>query len=148
MAQTLEIVGDGARLSLEVVGYERPAASDEADANWLVCRAHIRVGSFEGGMERTIETRDLVSFRDEIRAALPDLRGTASFRPIEDWITIEANFSATGHVRVTGSLTDGVSGLATLQFGFDTDQTVLAAVARALDHLTAAFPVRGTREAR
>lgn len=54
------------RVTLEVLGRERPDDEDYWDGNWLVVDVHIRVGGFIGHAVANLRTDELAQFRQSV----------------------------------------------------------------------------------
>jgi hypothetical protein len=48
MPKTVVIRGDGGKVQIEVLNYERPKTPEGSDANWLVCKCGVAVEGVKG----------------------------------------------------------------------------------------------------
>jgi len=138
------VAGEGCSLVLRVFGYERPAETSGADANWLSAEAELHAattGSFEARHPLSLRTEELTDFRDRLGLVLETLTGEAVLHHMED------------QVGCTVRLKDGVGELEAFvreQIGAElrvsevrTDQSYLRESLRQLDAIVSAFPVKG-----
>ena len=147
MTNTVQIRGDGAAIQIEVLGYERPVASDEDDANWLRAKCSVTVAEFSAVLNVALVTHDFARFADELQQAVRLLKGTATFSTVEAGIAIEIKFTTAGHAEVSGSVksqTSTVPDVSVLSFSFETDQSFLAHTVRELKAIASRFPVRSS----
>lgn len=144
MSFKIEIGGQGARLTVEVLGYENPSAQDISDANWLRCQVMIRIGerAFSADFPASFTTSDFVRFREELSTVLTKLSGTASFLTDEEALCLSIEIGRTGGALVEGvAQTDGQP-QASLSFSFDSDQSFLSRTLHDLEAVVTHFPVK------
>ena len=132
--------GHGGHVKLEVLGYERPSADNDDDANWLSCVASVRVGAFSGASRVSLTTHDFVGFEAGLRSMLDSLRGGASFQPREDMFVLNLEMQTGGTSRVSGRLDSDHLASARLTFSIDSDQSYLASTLAAVTAIVRAFP--------
>lgn len=148
MPSEITIAGDGSRLTLRVEGYERPAADNIDDANWLNCCLTASVGPFRGAVRLAITTHDLREFTRELQAACRHLEGEVALSPSEDQLELRVSFRSRGQASVSGSLREFGPPDARLSFSFDTDQSFLGDSCDELELCLKEFPIRTEREIR
>lgn len=141
MSVHVEIVGQAARLRIEVLGYENPSPQTPSDANWLSCRIEVVVGGFEGRVGASLTAQDFVVFHQALRSSVDALRKGAVFETDEDALRLNVEMRATGTAVITGILHDW--GRATsLSFSFESDQTYLRQTVGMLGKVIRQYPVR------
>ncbi len=137
-----EVAGPGARCTIDVQGYENPAGQNVSDANWLSCRAAVRVGSFSAECPAAFSTQDFIEFYRGLCAVLRQAGGTACFQTDEEILSLSLDVKRTGTATISGALRLSGNPGAVLSFTFESDQTFLADTQRQLEALTRAFPER------
>lgn len=142
MSVNVEVAGESARVRIEVIGYENPAAENLSDANWVTCRVEVCVRGFVGHVDTSFTTQDFVAFRTSLQPAVTDLRGESVFETDEDALRLNVKFSATGKATVTGTLREPDRPQTSLAFAFESDQTFMRGTVEALNALIQQFPVR------
>lgn len=145
LSNTVKIRGDGNTIQIEVLGYERPHANGEYDANWLRARCSITVAAFAAALSLALDTHDFARFADELEQGVRQLQGTATFATVEAGLAIEIKFTTAGHAEVLGSVRSQTSRgpkEPELSFSFETDQSFLAHTVRDLKAVLTRFPVR------
>ena len=104
MPTTVVIRGDGGRVQIEVLNFERPEVTKGSDANWLICRCGVTVREFSCDVSLSLMTDDFVRFLADLDEAQRSLKGTAVFATIESGLTLEIKFKAAGHCDVLGTV--------------------------------------------
>ena len=129
-------------LLVDVIARERPQATDSEDGNWLQAVVQVHVGGFDGRTAGALRAEEFVIFRDELAALHHSLRGTATLRTIEGWLTIQMAGDGRGHVELAGQLHDRPGSENRLVFHLDVDQTHLPHVLAGLDDVVTRFRAR------
>jgi hypothetical protein len=145
MTKAVEIQGHGGHIKIEVQGYERPEATDEDDANWLVASCSVVVGEFSCILRLSLVTSDFVQFLAQLEDAVRSLSGNATFISLEEGLQIEIKFNHAGHADLFGRARSRISLVpdqSELSFSFETDQSFLARTVRELKGIVTQFPVR------
>jgi hypothetical protein len=142
MLNSVDIRGQGARVTIVVLGYERPNASNSHDANWLRCRVRLAVGEFSAELEAAFTTYDFVEFESQLHKAFSAVGGKARFLTDERSLKLEIEFKKTGQVTVSGLAQTFGSPRAGLSFSFESDQTFLGQTDDELKAIIRSFPVR------
>jgi len=137
----ITVEGEGGSITIQLRGYENPAADNDSDANWLSSRLSVSVGPFSGEFDAALTTQDLVALQQGLNTLLRDLKGKAAFRTDEDWLSFDIEMSATGAATLVGHATTRIGPRVRFDFSFQTDQSYLSRTKRALDAAVAAFPV-------
>jgi hypothetical protein len=83
-----------------------------------------------------------VTFRDEVAALHPSLRGTATVRTMESWLTIQMAGDGRGHIELSGQLHDRPGSENRPEFRPEVDQTHLPHVLAGLDDVVTRFRAR------
>jgi hypothetical protein len=145
MTKTVEIRGHSGHIKIEVQGYERPEATDDDDANWLVASCNVVVGEFTCILRLSLVTSDFVQFLAQLEKAVGSLSGNATFATLEEGLQVEINFNCAGHADLFGRARSRISLVpkqSELSFSFETDQSFLAQTLRELKGIVAQFPIR------
>jgi hypothetical protein len=120
-----------------------PSASDYWDGNWTACAISVSAGRFGALYTADLRTDEFARFRDSLAAVYENLRGTALFEAMEDWIRIEASGDGKGHFTAVCEATDKPGMGARLNFKLSFDQTQIPKMIEALDAILGEFPVVG-----
>lgn len=142
---SVPIKGNGGSISIDVLGYENAAASNDSDANWLRSKIKVAAGPFSGETDAALTTQDFVYFERELAEVLRTLKGKATFQTDEDALRFEVEMSSRGTATVSGAAKAGGGLQASLRFSFETDQSYLAQTKRALAEVTENFPIQQRR---
>lgn len=142
---SVPIAGTGGSVTIEVIGYENPAAGNDSDANWLRSTVRVSVGPFAGDIEGSLTTQDFAYFERELSEVLRTLQGKATFQTDEDWLRFEVGMGSRGTATVSGVVKAGGGSQASLRFSFETDQSYLGETNRALGAVAKDFPVKQVR---
>jgi hypothetical protein len=138
------IAGEGFRLVLRVLGYERPAFDTGSDANWVTGEAELTAsstGSFSGRHGVSLRTEELADFRDQLAKVVQNLDGSATLRHLEDQFGCTITLRR-GSGEFEGFVREHV-GAELRVSGLRTDQSYLQESLRAFDALVREFPVKG-----
>ncbi len=130
------------RIEVEVVRYERPAAGEYYDDNWLTTQIRVQVGGFRGQVDAALLTAELTSFLAALRSLYETLRGSAEFSTMEEQLHLRLMGDGKGHITLTGELLDQPGIGNRLHFTLQLDQSQLGASIHELETVTAQFPVR------
>jgi hypothetical protein len=145
MPKTVVIRGDGGKVQIEVLNYERPNATEGSDANWLACKCGVTVREFSCDVSLSLVTDDFVRFLGDLDQAQRSLKGTAVFASLESGLTLEIKFKAAGHADVLGTVQSQLSVVPSrtkLDFSFESDQSFLSHSVEELRAVIQQFPVR------
>lgn len=144
MSFVMEISGQGARLTVEVLGYENPSAQNASDANWLSCNVAIKVleSTVLANFPASFTTYDFIQFRQELSTILSNLRGSATFVTDEEALRLSVEIGSTGVARVDGVACVRGGPETTLSFSFDSDQSYLSQTVNGLEAIVVHFPTR------
>jgi hypothetical protein len=136
------IKGSKASIEIEILGYERPDASDVSDANWLICNVQLKIIQFQGFYEAAFTTTDFLNLKAGLEKALSNLCGSASFISDEEALSFDIKIDSNGTATIAG--TAKVHGLPKLNFSFtfETDQSFLQETQNALIKVCKSFPVK------
>jgi hypothetical protein len=124
-----------------------PGLFDAGERDGIDCEIEIGAGSFQGRFRADIRSDEFQTFLEQIEAltAAPD--GTASLTSMEGQMAVSFSGDGRGRIRVAGEAVDVAGADSRLQFGFEVDSASLSEIARSLEHLLAAFPVRAAPDA-
>jgi hypothetical protein len=130
------------RIEVDVHGYERAAAGEYWDDNWLTVGIRVRAGGFRGKAAATIITSELTKFLSELRPLYENLNGSAKFVTMEGQLNLLLNGDGKGHIELKGEVADQAGIGNRLNFTLHFDQSQLGASIRELEKVTSQFPVR------
>lgn len=129
-------------IEVDVVRYERPAAGEYYDDNWLTIQIGVQAGGFRGRVDAAVLTGELGAFLMALRPLYETLRGDAEFSTMEEQLHLRLIGDGKGHITLTGELLDQPGIGNRLHFTLQLDQSELAASIHELERVTAQFPVR------
>jgi hypothetical protein len=130
------------RIEVEVVRYERPAAGEYYDDNWLTTQIRVRAGGFRGQVDAAVLTGELGAFLTALRPLYETLRGSAEFSTMEQQLRLRLTGDGKGHIELNGEVLDHPGIGNRLHFTLQLDQSQLGASIHELEKVTAEFPVR------
>jgi len=140
---TLNLLGElGRKVVIGVHGFERDAAEDPYDANWLWCSAEVEQGAFRGIVGASFTTSDFARFLSELDRVMAGECTAASFSTMENALAFRVEVDGAGRATVVGKLRDVEAGGAELSFNFESDLSFLAKTHSDLKGIVAAFPHR------
>jgi len=140
---TLTLRGElGRRLLIGVHGFERDAAEDPDDANWLRCSAEVEQGAFRGTVEASFTTNDFSCFLSEMDRLMARESTAASFNTMEEALAFRIEVDRAGRATVVGKLREVQAGGPELSFNFESDLSFLTKTHAELKDVVAAFPHR------
>jgi hypothetical protein len=125
-----------------VWGYERDAALDPYDANWLRCSAEVEQGAFRGAVAASFATSDFSRFLSELDQIINGSGTVASFTTMEEALEFRIEVDRAGRATVTGKLRELGELGAELSFAFESDRSFLAAAHSDMKRIVATFPER------
>lgn len=142
MSEGITIGGHGARIELNVQGYERENASILSDANWLSCLLNFEIGPIAGATKLSMETHDLKSFKAQLDQLVRADRTRAELSPIEEVFQCTITMGTLGHALVSGVIKTGDTVKVELSFSFDSDQSFLRQTSIELEAAIEKFAVK------
>jgi hypothetical protein len=142
MKEAVIFSGVDGRLMLEASGYERPAAVDVYDANWLKTRVSIQSGPFSGIFQAPFSTYDFARLESQLADAVSRLTGKVEFESAEGDLAFSISFSNRGTAEVSGVAKPNAFAGARITFSFETDQSMLAEAVDQLTGLLRRLPVK------
>lgn len=125
-----------------VRGYEREAALNPYDSNWLRCSAEVEQGAFRGTVEASFATSDFSRFLSELDQVMNGSGAVASFTTMEEALDFRVEVDRAGRATVTGKLRELGELGADLSFAFESDRSFLTAAHSDLKRIVATFPER------
>ena len=134
----------GCRVDVYVRGRMLPQSTDYWDCNWLESDIVVDVGAFHGKIAAALRIDELQRFRRELEVVYLTVAGTAHLASLEEWITLDVQVDAFGHVGVDGQIRDQPGTGNRLLFHIaELDQTDLPPVIEGLTAIEAAYPILG-----
>jgi len=140
--EEIKLGGDKGSIVIKVIGYERPEADNQDDANWLKCALTVEATPFSGTFNSAFTTHDLVHLYEQLENSLSSLSGTVSFENTENDIAFDIEFNKRGGATLSGAAHPHKWLGASLQFRLETDQSYLAQTMRQLEVVLRRFPVK------
>lgn len=96
----MSVIGDGGRVDIDVLTYERPDTNDGSDANWLSCAVSVQIGPFSGRYDASFSTQDFAYFAEGLEQLQGGVVGEAVFDPEEGAIALKMLGNGSGQVIV------------------------------------------------
>src|SRR5262249_16339418 len=123
-ASSFTVVGEGGRVTVEILGHENLSAQTVPDANWLEARIHLAVGGCVAQVEAAITTRDIKCFAEELERLTSSLKGSASFTTDEGAINFQIKIDQ-ATARIFGEVSDHRIAKVKVHFEYESDQSYL-----------------------
>jgi hypothetical protein len=136
------IIGDGVKIGVTVLGYERATALNTSDANWLNCDIDLAVPPFSGNYRAAISTQDFARFGEQLRGLSQHLVGSAEFSTDEQALRVTLTVGSRGELSIEGEASVTGNVRAALRFQAAADQSYLNDLVRAVSDVTQSFPIR------
>ena len=139
-------IGDEIRFALiKVTGRTYPTRKDYWDGNWLNAEVRVSVGGFRAQVEGNLRAEEFVRFREELASLYDNLSGTASFKTMEEWLSVEISGDGRGHMIAECVAMDRPGWGNSLHFWLGFDQTYMPDMLEQLDKIIELFPIVGER---
>ena len=98
-------IGNGSEfMTLRVLGRSYPAATDDWYGNWVDAEVEVSIPPWQAVYPASLRTNEFVSFRRDLETMNRELRGSASFSPLEPWINLILEIDQFGHIKMSGML--------------------------------------------
>jgi hypothetical protein len=142
-------IGSSESQHLTVTPLYRPheTSQDFWDGNWLESKVDIRVGGFRGHFRASLRAEEFQRFKDQFAELYQDLKGSAEFSSLEDWLTVRVKGDGLGHFEAKCQAMDEAGTGNRLEFRLAFDQTDIPAMVKGLEQILEAFPVRENSDA-
>ena len=137
--------GEAAKIDIYVSGYERPAAENQSDANWLRCKGTVLIGRFSCSGDYSMMTSEFAEFEKTLKAGIERLSGVVSFSTIEGGLGWDIEFNSRGQATISGFVKSVGSPKAELRFSFQSDQSYLQQTLSELVTVNRQFPIRAAQ---
>lgn len=134
---------DSEHVAIALTRLEFPESTDYWDGNWVYATVRIRVGAFRSEYEALLRTDEIARLRSGIAELHAELKGTASFESMEEWLRMTVDGDGRGHFVAKCDARDQPGTGNMLRFELRFDQTELPPILASLDAALAAFPVKG-----
>jgi len=148
-ASTDILIGDAGapHVLIRPLSRSTPGLFDAWDGNGIDCEIEIAAGSFQGRLRAEIRCDEFQTFLEQIEALIAAPDGTAGLTSMEGQMALSLSGDGGGRVRAAGEAVDVAGSPNRLQFGFEVEPASLSEIARSLEHLLAAFPVKTAPDA-
>lgn len=131
-------------VTVTVIGWEWPAATDFWDGNWLKTQVEISTGGWRGRYNAAFRAEEFKAFREQVERLYATLSGEARFETMEEQLFLLLRADKAGHVEFEGQARDTAGTGSTLEFTLpELDQTYLPRIVQQLQDIEREFPVRG-----
>ena len=95
---------------------------------WFKTEIEVHCDGWRGKFRASFMQGELTRFAEEIQTLYRELRGEASFEPIEPYLTLSLTGDGLGHIRVVGTAEKDMGHGTQLKFSLEIDQTHLPAI--------------------
>jgi len=126
---------------IEILGRSYPDSKDFEDGNWLGAKIHISIGPFKGVVNASLRAEEFSRFLKQVEPMAKTLKGTAEYRSMEKWLSINMSCDKFGHVRAEGIIKEGPVTHTQLNYVINFDQTQFKHILNALNEIGTKFPV-------
>lgn len=137
----LLISGNSALLTIDVISYERPNATEFYDSNWLRCKVSCQIGSLRITEDMSLQTSDFLLLQESISAFKQHRVCEIKFVTLEEQLQFTIQREQSTHIKIKGAISaiPPSSGIFTFEFEAEalSDSTI-----ESLEDITLNFPVR------
>jgi len=140
--ESFELLCGPTQIVVEVHGYERAAATDPSDANWLTCHLSFRSESVSSELDCSLTTSELKAFDRDLTLTLENLESELTFQAYEEGLSLRFVPNKHGQFKIAGSLRDYRSAKVVVSFELTCGLDVVASFHAGLRRVLRAFPVR------
>jgi hypothetical protein len=137
----IDLDATGARLEVELFGYENEAATNPPDANWIQCLITVNSGGFGCTLHASITTYDFAALQRELNGCLSGNQVTAKFETHEEALQFEITMSEHGRGTLIG-VAKQCAPRAQLVFELDLDWPSLKKLADQVALALLEFPIK------
>jgi hypothetical protein len=137
------VLGDKARLEIDVLHRNYPNSRDFWDANWVASLIHLEIPGYTAHFEADLRTNELKEFADDLRDMNEALKGAAALKSLDDYIHLNGTMNAFGKISWDLETRYPAGDSAKLSCRFIADQSYLRMLVDELDAVLEAFPVIG-----
>ena len=95
-------------IKIQPLKWTYPDAELDSDKNWIQSKITVKLGAFRGEVYCELMTTDFELFKRQIKSLYNNLKGTASFKPIEQQIELKIEGDGIGHFIVDSEVMDDV----------------------------------------
>ena len=141
----VSIRGEGGRVDLDVIAYERPNVTEGSDANWLVCTVSVQAGPFSGRYEASVSTQDFVYFAEGLERLHEACAGEALFDPEEGAISLKLLGNGRGQISIEIRSLIVATPRVLVELKMLSDQSYLPELLQSVRAVLRDFPERGVR---
>lgn len=135
----LREAGSRSPVVVDVLGRSYPHADNADDADWLNAIVRIDTQGFSARFSAYIGMSDVMSLRAQTSKADKKLKGSIKFEPLEPHLKFTGTFDPLGHLEWDVFAQHPVGDGATLEFNFESDQTMLRPLVAELDEIIEAL---------
>ena len=139
----IEILGNGAFVTLNFHHRAYPEAQDYWDGNWVVTRIQAETQGFRADFTDQVHLGDVVRFYEGVMSLHTTLSSEATLTMMEEYLTVNGTLDARGGLDWSVLVTHPHQRNTQLQFMFRADQSYLPALIQQLEGVLVEFQVRG-----
>lgn len=137
------IIGDEAKLELDVIGRSHPDCLDYWDGNWITTYLKIDIPGYHVSFPAHLRTDELEMFLDGLKEMNKMLKGKAELNNMDSYLHFECIMDKFGKITWTIDTVYPPAFGAKLHFDFQSDQSYLPNLIKELNEILILFPVIG-----
>ena len=137
----LTISGNDARLTIDVISYEHPDATEFYDSNWLRCKVSCQIGSLRTTEEMSMQTNDFVALQKSVVLFSQHKSHESKFVTLEEQLQFTIQRERSTHIKIKGLISAMPPSHGRFTFEFEAEALSDSTI-ESLEHITLNFPVR------
>jgi hypothetical protein len=136
-------------VKIKINGFSYPSSTDFWDGNWINSTISLRAGAFKASYDAELRNVDFYQLMNELERLHDNLKGSANFFTIEEYLEIKINGDGIGHFTADCVAIDfpGVD-QSKLQFRLNFDQTEINGLIRMISDILDNYPIKETEQLR
>jgi hypothetical protein len=139
----IEILGDGAFVTLNFHHRAYPEAQDYWDRNWVVTRIQVEAREFKADFTDQVHMGDVVRFYEDVIKLHANMSGEATLTMLEEFLTVTGKMDVRGGLDWAATVLHPRRRDIQLCFTFRADQSYLPELIQQMEKLLTEFGVRG-----
>ncbi|MGF3106162.1 WapI family immunity protein [Rossellomorea sp. DUT-2] len=137
------LLGEKAKIEIDVIGREYPISSDYWDGNWVVSNVKVEIPGYNVNFNASLRTDDIIDFVNDLKLMSRNLSGKAILKNLDSFIHFEGEMDKLGHIEWSGETCYPAGSGAVLTFEFVSNQSYLDVLIKELEDITYVYPVIG-----
>jgi hypothetical protein len=138
------LVGEPARVTLEMQHRQYPECRDYWDGNWVITRFQATAPGFHADFNETVHLREILALREKLAEMHATLQGRVEWKAMDGFLELVAEMDRSGHIRWTFDLHYPAGAGVVLSLQINNDQTYLPPIMGQMDDVLEAFSIVGS----